>query len=106
MTPSVVAERVPPRAHTRLKEARSWRLSGKDLPSQPGRATGRGVVDKPLRAQQPTRDLAVEFVQMERVEVEYVLSLHLDQPSQLLDCDRRVRVGGAIEACEQVRPTG
>ena len=41
MTPSVVAERVPPRAHTRLKEARSWRLSGKDLPSQPGRATGR-----------------------------------------------------------------
>ena len=34
---------------------------------------GRGVVDKPLQAQQPTRDLAVEFVQMERVEVEYVL---------------------------------
>ena len=30
MTPSVVAERVPPRAHTRLKKARSWRLSGKD----------------------------------------------------------------------------
>ena len=38
MTPSVVAERVPPRAHTSLKEARYWRLSGKDLPSQPGRA--------------------------------------------------------------------